>query len=115
MENKISKIINLMNKIRSIIPGSSTVLMAAFLSISISSFGQTQEMPNFLIIMTDQQAWDAAGYSGNKNIITPNLDRLAGEGVNFSQAVTPCPVCVHFYRPVDRNNDDSSKQRCQNR
>ena len=27
-------------------------------------------------------------------IKTPNLDRLASEGVNFSHAVTPCPVCV---------------------
>jgi arylsulfatase A-like enzyme len=44
--------------------------------------------------MTDQQAWDAVGYSGNKAIITPNLDKLASEGVNFSHAVTPCPVCV---------------------
>ena len=44
--------------------------------------------------MTDQQAWNAVGYSGNKMIKTPNLDRLANEGVNFSHAVTPCPVCV---------------------
>ena len=44
--------------------------------------------------MTDQQTWDAVGYSGNNSIMTPNLDRLADEGVNFSSAVTPCPVCV---------------------
>jgi arylsulfatase A-like enzyme len=50
--------------------------------------------PNILLIMTDQQAWDAVGYAGNDQILTPNLDRLAREGVNFSQAVTPCPVCV---------------------
>lgn len=53
-----------------------------------------EETPNILIIMTDQQAWDAVGYAGNKMIKTPNLDRLASEGVNFSHAVTPCPVCV---------------------
>jgi len=50
------------------------------------------EQPNILIIMTDQQAWNAVGYAGNKVIKTPNLDRLAGQGVNFSHAVTPCPV-----------------------
>jgi arylsulfatase A-like enzyme len=55
--------------------------------------GQVQkEEPNILIIMTDQLAWDAVGYAGNKVIKTPNLDRLASQGVNFSQAVTPCPV-----------------------
>ena len=61
---------------------------------SFMSVGQTKEKPNILIIMTDQQAWNAVGYSGNRMIKTPNLDRLASEGVNFSQAVTPCPVCV---------------------
>jgi len=94
MDYKISKNILMMNNSKSIIPISSTLLIAAFLSFSITSFGQTQEKPNFLIIMTDQQAWYAVGYSGNNKIITPNLDRLASEGVNFSQAVTPCPVCV---------------------
>jgi arylsulfatase A-like enzyme len=54
----------------------------------------TDSSPNILIIMTDQQAWDAVGYSGNRAIITPNLDKLASQGVNFSHAVTPCPVCV---------------------
>lgn len=64
------------------------------LAAMFSSFAQQDAKPNILIIMTDQQAWDAVGYSGNKMIKTPNLDRLASEGVNFSQAVTPCPVCV---------------------
>jgi len=61
---------------------------------TIVSFAQTNNNPNILIIMTDQQAWDAVGYSGNEMIKTPNLDRLASEGINFSHAVTPCPVCV---------------------
>lgn len=29
--------------------------------------------PNILLIMTDQQAWDAVGYAGNDQVITPNL------------------------------------------
>jgi len=70
------------------------ILSIAILGTTFSSFGQSVEKPNILIIMTDQQAWDAVGYSGNKAIITPNLDRLASQGVNFSHAVTPCPVCV---------------------
>ncbi len=62
-------------------------------SLSAMTFNN-EDKPNILIIMTDQQTYDAVGYSGNKNIITPNLDKLASEGVNFSHAVTPCPVCV---------------------
>ena len=70
------------------------LLLAVVLSFAFKSLAQTEDTPNILIIMTDQQAWDAVRYSGNKMIQTPNLDKLASEGVNFSQAVTPCPVCV---------------------
>jgi hypothetical protein len=45
-------------------------------------FGQ-KDQPNVLIIMTDQQRWDAMGYAGNAEIKTPNMDRLAKEGVYF--------------------------------
>ncbi len=72
----------------------SVLLVIAMLSFPLISSGSQDLAPNILLIMTDQQAWDAVGYSGNDQIITPNLDRLASEGVNFSHAVTPCPVCV---------------------
>ncbi len=68
------------------------LIVAAFLLATAVSL--RSQVPNILLIMTDQQAWDAVGYAGNNQIITPNLDRLASEGVNFSQAVTPCAVCV---------------------
>jgi arylsulfatase A-like enzyme len=71
-----------------------TLLVAGVLSATTATSDQDKKNPNILLIMTDQQAWDAVGYSGNKMIKTPNLDRLASEGVNFSQAVSPCPVCV---------------------
>lgn len=70
---------------------STNILM---ISLFFSLHSNAQEKPNVLLIMTDQQAWNAIGYAGNKTIKTPNLDRLAKEGVNFSQAVTPCPVCA---------------------
>ena len=56
------------------------------------SHSQEANRPNILLIMTDQQSWDAVGYAGNKTIKTPHLDRLASQGVNFSQAITGCPV-----------------------
>ena len=48
--------------------------------------------PNILFIMTDQQRWDALGCSGGW-VRTPNLDRMAAEGVRFSNCVTT-PVCI---------------------
>ena len=51
------------------------------------------ERPNILLLMTDQQRWDAMGCSGNW-VQTPNLDRIASEGVQFTNCVTTSPVCV---------------------
>ena len=48
---------------------------------------------NILFLMTDQQRWDAMGCSGGW-VNTPNLDRIAGQGVRFSSAVTTSPLCV---------------------
>lgn len=43
--------------------------------------------------MTDQQRWDAMGCSGNW-VLTKNLDRIANEGVRFSNCVTTTPICI---------------------
>lgn len=48
--------------------------------------------PNILVLMTDQQRFDALGCANNPHKKTPNLDALAASGVHFTQAVTP--ICV---------------------
>jgi arylsulfatase len=52
-----------------------------------------QRSPNILFLMTDQQRWDAMGCSGGW-VRTPNMDRIASEGVRFSRCVTNSPVCI---------------------
>ena len=47
-----------------------------------------------LFIMTDQQRFDTIAALGNSAIYTPNLDRLVHRGVSFTNAYSPCPVCV---------------------
>ena len=49
---------------------------------------------NLLFITTDQQRWDSLPCYGLDFIRTPNLDRLAREGVVFERAYTPAPLCV---------------------
>lgn len=52
------------------------------------------DMPsNIVLFMTDQLRRDALGCYGNEICKTPNLDRLAAEGVQFDQAYTVSPVC----------------------
>jgi Arylsulfatase A and related enzymes len=48
--------------------------------------------PNLLFVLTDDQAQWAVGAYGNPDIHTPNMDRLAREGMKFTLAMT-CPVC----------------------
>lgn len=50
--------------------------------------------PNFVFILTDQQRRDSLGCYGNPVIRTPNLDRLAGEGVVFENSFTANVVCM---------------------
>ncbi|PSL06842.1 choline-sulfatase [Haloactinopolyspora alba] len=49
--------------------------------------------PNILLICTDQQRFDAVGAYGNPDVATPNLDRLAEQGVVFDNCYVQSPVC----------------------
>lgn len=54
----------------------------------------TRRRPNILFLMTDQHRGDCIGADGNKAIRTPNLDRIAREGVRFRCAYTSVPSCT---------------------
>jgi len=52
--------------------------------------------PNVLFIFDDQLRADACSVYGGKNIQTPNIDKLASQGVRFTNAVSTCPLCSPF-------------------
>jgi arylsulfatase A-like enzyme len=52
--------------------------------------------PNVVFIIVDQWRAQATGYSGDKNAITPNIDRLALSSINIKNAVSGMPVCTPF-------------------
>ncbi len=56
-----------------------------------SSAGATK--PNILYLFSDQWRHTDHGYAGNRDVITPHLDQLAGQCVNFTHAVSGIPVC----------------------
>lgn len=49
---------------------------------------------NLLLILTDQQRIDTLGHLGRTSCRTPNIDRLAAQGISFDRALTPCPLCA---------------------
>ncbi|KKL05442.1 hypothetical protein LCGC14_2606000, partial [marine sediment metagenome] len=62
----------------------------------MGSFSQNDgqdHRPNLLLLMTDQQRADAMGCSGGW-VQTPHLDRIAAEGIHYTNCVTTTPVCV---------------------
>src|SRR6266566_4859569 len=50
--------------------------------------------PHMLILMTDQQRADCLRCAGHPQLRTPNLDRIAREGMRFAQATTVAPLCM---------------------
>ena len=52
------------------------------------------DRPNILLVHSDQHRFDATSVNGHPVIQTPNMDRLAAEGTNFTHAFTPIPLCV---------------------
>ena len=53
----------------------------------------SNQRPNFLLIMTDQQRADHLGVYGNSQVRTPQIDALAADGVVFDRFYVNAPVC----------------------
>ena len=60
-------------------------------TLSIDAFAQKK--PNIIVILTDDQGWADVGFNGCTDIPTPNLDRLAKQGVIFKNAYVSHPYC----------------------
>lgn len=50
--------------------------------------------PNVLLIMSDQHTWKVSGYRGDPLARTENLDRIARDSVDFTNAITPSAACT---------------------
>ena len=66
---------------------------AAKASVAIPGAPQAAEQPNVLLVVTDDQGYWDTGWSGNEQIDTPAMDRLAEEGVAFARFYV-APVCA---------------------
>ena len=64
------------------------ILFACFLQ---SSFAATQ--PNIVLFLIDDLGWKDVGCYGSEYYKTPNIDRLAAQGVRFTNGYAACAVC----------------------
>ena len=63
-------------------------------SLAITSVLSKDQKPNIVLILADQFRWDMLGSSGNQAISTPNLDKLAENGIKFEKAYSSTPSCT---------------------
>src|SRR5215813_3117895 len=71
-------------------------VLSAFFSLVFASaaFAQPARKPNVIFILVDDMGYaDLSGF-GSKDIRTPNIDRLAKEGVKLTQMYSNGPVCT---------------------
>jgi arylsulfatase A-like enzyme len=62
------------------------------LSMTLSATG-AQPKPNIVFILTDDMGYGDVGCYGGRFVPTPNIDRLAAEGMRFTQFYVASPVC----------------------
>jgi len=71
------------------------VLLLAITAVLTSwQHATAADRPNLIFLLTDDQRWDALGCMGNPVIKTPNIDRLAKEGVVFENAFATTAICA---------------------
>ncbi len=84
-----------------------TVILTALVLMALSSscknnnkkvIGDLAKKPNIIYVLTDQWRAQATGYNGDPNLIgkTPNLDKIADEGINFKNAISTIAVCTPY-------------------
>ena len=69
-------------------------ILAALLLSSLPRLTAAEPKPNVLLILSDDHSYPHVGCYENKDIMTPNLDRFAAEGMRFDRAYVTCPQCV---------------------
>jgi arylsulfatase A-like enzyme len=72
------------------------LLFQIVLFVLVSPFAQAAEpasRPNILLLIADDMAWDDCGAYGHKTVRTPNIDKLASEGMRFDRAFLTASSC----------------------
>ena len=68
-------------------------LLGAFYATG-ACLAKYKKRPNIVLLLTDDQSYRSVGYSGNAQVRTPNLDRLAAQGVVFDAAYDTTAICM---------------------
>ena len=70
------------------------VVAALTLVVATGEMREPHDRPNVVLIMADDLGYGDLGSYGQKVIRTPRLDRMADEGIRFTQCYAGSPVCA---------------------
>jgi arylsulfatase A-like enzyme len=76
-----------------------SLFISLCMTMACSSLQETpskETRPNIIIIIADQLRYQSVGFGGDKKAHTPHIDKLADEGMVFSNCVANTPVCSAF-------------------
>ena len=62
-------------------------------SLTLAMIATSAQKPNIILIMADDLGWGDVGFNGNRQIKTPNLDKMASEGIRFTRFYSASAVC----------------------
>src|SRR5687767_10825011 len=69
-------------------------LLTSFIFCFLLSCGLQAQRPNIIYIMSDDMGYADLSSYGQTKFTTPNLDRLAAEGIKFTNAYAAAPICT---------------------
>jgi len=81
---------------RQFVKAAAAAMPAAGLAQRLEGAQPTVRRPNIVYLFADQMRASAMGCMGNTQVKTPNMDKLAGEGVLITNAVSSQPVCTPY-------------------
>ena len=68
--------------------------LTLFSLVAFCGVAQAAERPNIVFLFSDDQTARAVGCYGNPDVITPHLDKLARDGVRFSNHYNTTSICM---------------------
>jgi len=69
------------------------LFLALLGALAVANSSVAEQRPNFVMVFIDDMGWGDLSCFGNQDAKTPNIDRLATEGIRFSQFYVNSPIC----------------------
>ena len=78
---------------RDLLSSSLIAAVALCFAANLTNAEETRDKPNIILFISDDHGWADSGAYGDEYVQTPNIDRLAKQGMRFDSAFAASPLC----------------------